>query len=233
MRFILLLILIGCSQHSNRLVTGDNRSGGGTTPPGCSTPSPLCPDITKDEDSRKEGDEEEESAKQPETYPSPSPSPSSVNIAPIDYFGGLANQFKLNVSRASIPKNKEVKLTLTVSAIHDLRLKSIDSKTGLRRTYNLWIAARKASSTSKLPDTYKLDSTSTNEYFLGSKKPKCDITKEIASYRCELKITQMDKDDSFTVTLKVKASEDFNIGFAKKCADEECKEREPLTIEVN
>ena len=230
LRLVLLLILMGCSQHSgNRMLVRDNGAGG-ATPPNCSTPSPLCPDMT-DEESKKGGDdgkEGEESDKQPMPDPSESYDP-QMPPAPIDYLSG---NFKLNVSPASIPKNKEIELTITVSAIKDLELRSVDQNTGLHRTYDLWIGAQKASSTSKLPDTYRLDNTSTYEYFLGSKKPKCNINgRNDAWTQCKLKIKQMNKDDSFTITLKVKASEDFNIGTAKKINEE--GEKESLTIKVN
>lgn len=234
MRFILFLILMGCSQHSgSRLITGDSRAGG-AKPPNCSTPSPLCPDITDEEESENEGDDEkdgEESDKQL-AQGSAGSSQSQMPPAPIDYLSG---NFKLNVSRASIPNNKETELTLTVSATINLRLRARTQNGQL--THDLSIVAQKASSASKLPDTYKLDSTSTNKYFLGSERPRCNIHYRpgVASTvsRCILKVKQMDKNDSFTVTLKVKASEDFNIGSAKKCVDKECKEREPLTIKVN
>ncbi|MDE3269593.1 MAG: hypothetical protein OYH77_04855 [Pseudomonadota bacterium] len=235
MRLILFLVLVSCNQRS--VLPVPTKTAEGRVNPECISPSPLCPEGEDPEGEDPEGEDPDEETDEGEgdagtesgtSQPAPEPT-DEPNMASF-YYGGSSNQFRLMVSPATIAKDKLTKLTITIKAVMELENRGKSGRSGVQRTYDLWIAG-KATSDSKRPDKYYLASSPTVSDltpFVDAKNPRCNINGNNAAFtQCTLKIKAMQKDDSFEVYVMVAASEEFAIGNAKNT------QGEPLIIKVN
>ena len=121
----------------------------------------------------------------------------------------------------TIKKDTESELTLTFTAKHELKKKGIVN--GKQRTHDVHVGA----SPRRVISTYRVESLiiadqakATTSFRHGNARnvPSCNANHMIA-HSCDIQIVEMAKGDSFTLKLKVVASEDFSITSFTKLAD--------------
>ena len=142
------------------------------------------------------------------------------DLSPIYTNGKL--EMRLKPWPHKIKKDTATELTLTFTAVAQLRRKAITQYGQLTHNVPVGISPYDAVS------TYKITAVSTREYFKDNKQPLCSIKSN-----CSLNIVEMKKGESFELKLTVNASEDFSIGYSNKTGTPLKKKHDEINPELN
>ena len=142
------------------------------------------------------------------------------DLSPIYTNGKL--EMRLKPWPHKIKKDTATELTLTFTAVAQLRRKAITQYGKLTHNVPVGISPYNAVS------TYKVTAVSTREYFKDNKQPQCSIKSN-----CSLNIVEMKKGESFELKLTVNASEDFSIGYSNKTGTPLKKKHDKINPELN
>lgn len=151
-----------------------------------------------------------------DVYTGNTPPAVTYDLSPIYTNGKL--EMRLKPWPHAVKKDTDSELTLTFTAVADLRKKGVG-------THDVDIGITPYDATS----TYRVKSVSPQKHFKDGKKPRCSL-----AHSCKLKIVKMQEGESFELTLTVNAKKDFSIGYLKKIPDEINPEldRKPPQIKV-
>lgn len=202
--FICLPLLSSCQgSMSGRAPTqfGADHTGAVDLCAGQTAPSPQCPTTEGD----KEGTKETPSPSSSSPTPRSTPNHEATTDTSPTYTNG---KFDLKVTPwpHKINKDKDTEITLTFTAIMDIRKRGETQHGQLTHDIDLDISPYNA------VKTCKVKAVSTLEHFKDARRPTCTTT--VAN--SPLRIVEMQKGEGFSVTLIINASQDFKLGYLKK-----------------
>ena len=203
--FTCIILLKGCnSGMSGRGPTQFEADNTGAVEPcsGQTSPSPQCPsgsDEPTPTPKPKPNNEEPSGSGDTGDSPPPDTSPTYTN-------GKL--ELKVTPWPHKISKDTDTELTLTYTAVTNIERKGKTQHGQVTHNINIGISPYNA------VNTYKVKSLSTLEHFKDNRRLRCSIV-----HNCPIKIVEMKKDESFSVTLTINASQNFSIGYLRKIPD--------------